>query len=38
LVKEQLGEKWLAPTLFRIGASSVLDDIERHLQAISQLK
>jgi deoxyribose-phosphate aldolase len=34
VVKEELGEKWLAPDLFRIGASSVLDDIERHLQGL----
>jgi len=38
VVKEELGSRWLAPKLFRIGASSMLDDIERHLQAISQLK
>jgi len=34
LVHEELGRKWLAPNLFRIGASSVLDDIERHLQPL----
>jgi deoxyribose-phosphate aldolase len=34
IVKEALGGKWLAPDLFRIGASSVLDDIERHLQGL----
>jgi deoxyribose-phosphate aldolase len=27
LVNETLGEKWLTPDLFRIGASSVLNDI-----------
>jgi deoxyribose-phosphate aldolase len=32
LMKQELGEQWLAPNLFRIGASSVLDDIERHLR------
>jgi deoxyribose-phosphate aldolase len=31
LVKEELGEAWLAPSLFRIGASSLLTDIERQL-------
>jgi deoxyribose-phosphate aldolase len=35
LVKEELGERWLAPKLFRIGASSVLDDIERTLQQLA---
>jgi deoxyribose-phosphate aldolase len=35
VVKEELGEQWLAPNLFRIGASSVLDDIERHLQQLA---
>jgi deoxyribose-phosphate aldolase len=34
LVKEELGDRWLQPSLFRIGASSVLDDIERHLNQI----
>ncbi|MFI5385724.1 MAG: deoxyribose-phosphate aldolase [Fimbriimonadales bacterium] len=29
LVKEELGQGWLRPSLFRIGASSLLDDIER---------
>ena len=32
LVREELGERWLKPNLFRIGASSVLDDIERTLR------
>jgi deoxyribose-phosphate aldolase len=27
LVKERLGEEWLTPALFRIGASSLLDDL-----------
>jgi deoxyribose-phosphate aldolase len=35
VVKEELGGQWLAPNLFRIGASSVLDDIERHLQQLA---
>jgi hypothetical protein len=30
-----LGSRWLAPKLFRIGASSMLDDIERHLQQLA---
>jgi deoxyribose-phosphate aldolase len=32
LMKEELGESWLAPGLFRIGASSMLTDIERQLE------
>ena len=28
---EELGNKWLDPSLFRIGASSLLIDIERQL-------
>jgi deoxyribose-phosphate aldolase len=35
VVKEELGSRWLAPKLFRIGASSMLDDIERHLQQLA---
>jgi len=31
LMKEELGNDWLSNTLFRIGASSVLSDIERQL-------
>jgi deoxyribose-phosphate aldolase len=31
LVKEELGEEWMRPELFRIGASSLLTDIERQL-------
>ena len=31
LMHEELGEKWLNPTLFRIGASGLLIDIERQL-------
>jgi deoxyribose-phosphate aldolase len=32
LVKEELGRRWLEPELFRIGASSMLADIERQLE------
>jgi deoxyribose-phosphate aldolase len=32
LIKEELGRKWLEPGLFRIGASSLLADIERQLE------
>ncbi|ASJ74410.1 deoxyribose-phosphate aldolase [Granulosicoccus antarcticus] len=32
LVKEELGDAWLAPELFRFGASSLLGDIERQLE------
>jgi deoxyribose-phosphate aldolase len=31
LVKEELGDAWLRPNLFRIGASGLLTDIERQL-------
>ena len=31
LMYEELGNKWLDPSLFRIGASSLLIDIERQL-------
>jgi deoxyribose-phosphate aldolase len=31
LMKEELGQKWLEPDLFRFGASSMLGDIERQL-------
>jgi deoxyribose-phosphate aldolase len=31
LIKEELGDDWLAPELFRFGASSLLGDIERQL-------
>jgi deoxyribose-phosphate aldolase len=31
LVKETLGDEWLTPDLFRIGASTLLDDILRQL-------
>lgn len=32
LMKEELGRPWLEPGLFRIGASSLLGDIERQLE------
>ncbi len=32
LMKEELGDAWLNPGLFRIGASSLLSDIERQLE------
>jgi deoxyribose-phosphate aldolase len=32
LVKEELGTHWLTPHLFRFGASSLLNDIERQLE------
>jgi len=32
LMKEELGAAWLQPELFRIGASSLLTDIERQLE------
>lgn len=32
LMKEELGERWLRAELFRIGASSLLTDIERQLE------
>jgi len=32
LMKEELGRPWLEPALFRIGASSLLGDIERQLE------
>ncbi len=31
LMKEELGDNWLAPNLFRLGASGLLTDIERQL-------
>ena len=31
LLKEELGREWLEPELFRIGASTLLDDIEQSL-------
>jgi len=32
LMKEELGRPWLEPRLFRIGASSLLGDLERQLE------
>lgn len=32
LIKEELGDPWLSPQLFRFGASSLLGDIERQLE------
>ncbi|RYG33931.1 hypothetical protein EON81_16930, partial [bacterium] len=31
LMKEELGDRWMKPDLFRLGASSLLTDIERQL-------
>jgi deoxyribose-phosphate aldolase len=31
LMKEELGDEWLSPRLFRFGASTLLEDIERQL-------
>ncbi len=32
LVKEELGDAWLVPELFRLGASTLLADVERQLE------
>ena len=32
LIKEELGDRWLRPDLFRFGVSSLLGDIERQLE------
>ena len=32
VMKDELGRPWLSPTLFRFGASSMLNDIERQLE------
>ncbi len=32
MIREELGERWLRPDLFRFGASSLLGDIERQLE------
>lgn len=32
LMKDELGDRWLYPNLFRIGASALLTDIERQLE------
>ena len=31
-MKEELGNEWLEPELFRIGASTMLADIERQIE------
>lgn len=31
LVKDELGVEWLKPELFRLGASSLLEDIEKQV-------
>ncbi len=35
LIKEELGSRWLNPYLFRVGASSLLSDIERQIEHFS---
>lgn len=35
LIKEELGSDWLCPHLFRIGASSLLADIERQVGGVT---
>lgn len=32
LIKEELGNEWLTKDYFRIGASSLLDDIKKEIQ------
>lgn len=32
MIKEELGDRWLRPDLFRFGASSLLADVERQLE------
>jgi deoxyribose-phosphate aldolase len=32
LIRDELGPRWLQPDLFRFGASSLLNDIERQLE------
>ncbi len=32
MIKEELGDRWLSPDLFRFGASGLLGDIERQLE------
>jgi deoxyribose-phosphate aldolase len=32
MIKDELGNRWLKPDLFRFGASSLLGDIERQLE------
>lgn len=31
MMKDELGDEWLFPNLFRVGASSLVTDIERQL-------
>ena len=35
LIKEELSSRWLNPCLFRVGASSLLSDIERQIEHFS---
>ena len=37
LIKEELGDEWMKPELFRIGASTLLADIERQVRRSSLL-
>ncbi|KAB0348590.1 hypothetical protein FD754_013447 [Muntiacus muntjak] len=37
LIKEELGDEWMKPELFRIGASTLLADIERQVRSSSPL-
>ena len=37
LIKEELGDEWMKPELFRIGASTLLADIERQVRSSSLL-
>jgi deoxyribose-phosphate aldolase len=32
MMKDELGEPWTQPTMFRFGASGLLNDIERQLE------
>ena len=32
MMKDELGDAWLQPDLFRFGASSLLGDIERQME------
>ena len=38
LMKDELGDEWLHPDLFRFGASSLLLDIERQLYHFTEFK
>ena len=35
MIREELGNRWLEPDLFRFGASSLLNDIERQLEHLA---